>query len=77
MKTLSHIHILYEHDLALSEMEENSISIKHKSVIPVVKGYIIHDGCHIWRRNCLSFRSTWVHLLFVVGFEFLDLYCSV
>jgi len=20
-----------------------------------------YDGCHQWNRNCLPFRSTWVH----------------
>ena len=25
----------------------------------------IFDGCHYWSRNCLSFRSTWVHPQFL------------
>jgi len=27
-----------------------------------------HDGLHMWSKNCLPFRSTWVHLRFLVGF---------
>jgi hypothetical protein len=27
-----------------------------------------HDGWHMWSRNCLPFRSTWVHPRFLVGF---------
>jgi hypothetical protein len=32
-----------------------------------------HDRCHKWSRNCLSFRSTWVHPRFLVGLMLLDL----
>ena len=32
-----------------------------------------HDGYHQWSRNCLPFRSTWVHPRFLVGFLLLDL----
>jgi hypothetical protein len=32
---------------------------------------------HTWRRNCLSFRSTWVHLLYLAGFRLPDLWFSV
>ena len=31
-------------------------------------------GCHMRRRNCLLFRSTWSHPRFFVGFVLLDLY---
>jgi hypothetical protein len=33
-----------------------------------------HDGCHLWSRNCLPFRSTWVHPGFLVAFLLLYLY---
>ena len=32
---------------------------------------------HTWRRNCLSFRNTWVHLLYLAGFRLPDLWFSV
>jgi len=25
----------------------------------------LHDGCNTWIRNCLSFRSTWIHSWFL------------
>ena len=38
-----------------------------------------HDGCLIWSRICLPFRSTWDHSQFLVGFVLLSLQflCSV
>ena len=34
-----------------------------------------YDGCHQWSRNCISIRTTRVHLRSIVGFVLLDLYC--
>jgi len=32
-----------------------------------------HDECHMWSRNCLPFRNTWVNIWFFVELVLLDL----
>jgi hypothetical protein len=32
---------------------------------------------YFWSRNCLPFRSTWVHHRCLVGFVLLDLLCNI
>jgi hypothetical protein len=70
----------------LTKDEKNGINIKASrmmgNIIWLIGTRIINymrtntkhkKSWHMWKRNCLTFRSTWVHSWFLVGFVLLDL----